>query len=168
VLDLGGLNESNVNFLSSLGCKIHALDLLGLFDRYKAGLPGRRFQPDHAREFVEEYLGFPPEHLDAILVWDVLEYFDPEVLDLDVSRLGQVLRPGGILLAFFHTQVRGEVVSVNQYEIEDTETLCLKPLRVRPLPASFNNRSLERLFGGFRSVKFFLRRDSLREVIVVR
>jgi hypothetical protein len=30
----------------------------------------------------------------------------------------------------------------------------------------FNNRSLEKLFGGFESVKFFLTKDRLREVIV--
>ena len=30
----------------------------------------------------------------------------------------------------------------------------------------FNNRSLEKLFGKFESVKFFLTRDNLREVIV--
>ena len=32
----------------------------------------------------------------------------------------------------------------------------------------FNNRSLEKLFQGFESLKFFLARDNLREVIVRR
>jgi hypothetical protein len=32
----------------------------------------------------------------------------------------------------------------------------------------FNNRSLEKMFGKFESVKFFLTRDNLREVIVRR
>jgi hypothetical protein len=32
----------------------------------------------------------------------------------------------------------------------------------------FNNRNLEKLFGRFESVKFFLTKDSLREVIVRR
>jgi hypothetical protein len=32
----------------------------------------------------------------------------------------------------------------------------------------FNNRSLEKLFQDFQSVKFFLTRDRLREVIVKR
>jgi hypothetical protein len=30
----------------------------------------------------------------------------------------------------------------------------------------FNNRSVEKLFGNFESVKFFLARDRLREIIV--
>jgi hypothetical protein len=41
--------------------------------------------------------------------------------------------------------------------------------RGRRQPAQFfNNRSLEKLFQDFQSVKFFLTRDHLREVIVRR
>jgi hypothetical protein len=39
--------------------------------------------------------------------------------------------------------------------------------QVRPVQY-FNNRSLEKLFQKFNSVKFFLTRDHLREVIVRR
>jgi hypothetical protein len=39
---------------------------------------------------------------------------------------------------------------------------------MRTLPNTFNNRSLERLFEEFDSIKFFLTRDSIREVIVSR
>jgi hypothetical protein len=78
------------------------------------------------------------------------------------------MRHAGPLLAFFHTQSRGEVVPVHRYEIEDAQTLLLRTRQSRPLPSTFNNRGLERLFGGFESIKFFLTRDSLREVIVLR
>jgi hypothetical protein len=39
---------------------------------------------------------------------------------------------------------------------------------VRSAGQVFNNRSLEKLFGKFESVKFFLTRENLREVIVRR
>ncbi len=168
ILDLGGLSESNVSFLSGMGCKIHALDLLALFDAFRSSMPGRDLSHGDGAAFIEEYLGFPPENFDAILAWDVLEYLDAEVLDLAVSRLGQILRPSGSLLTFFHNQSRGELVTLNQYQIENGETLRLRQLRRRPLPHTFNNRSLERLFSGFTSVKFFLTRDSIREVIAIR
>jgi len=169
VLDLGGLTESNVHFLSRLGCRIHALDLLENFDRYRAGLPGRRFDPQAARDFVEEYLSFEPEQFDAVLVWEVLEHLDGDVLYMTLPRLTQILRPaGGRLLTFFHTQSRGERVPVYRYQIQDDQTLRLRPRQMRTLPHTFNNRGLERLFQGFGSVKFFLTRDHLREVIAVR
>ena len=50
----------------------------------------------------------------------------------------------------------------------DHQTLHLQPRFSRPLPRAFNNRNLERLFSNFRSVKFFLAKDNLREVIVTR
>lgn len=168
VLDLGGLSESNVNFLSKRGCRIHAQDLLANFDNFKARLPGRRFDAAAAESFVREYFPFPPAHFDAIFAWDCLEYLEEEVLDLTVARLGQVLRPERALLAFFHTQSRGEMVQVHRYQIEDDQTLHLQTRESRTLPGTFNNRSLERLFGGFSSMKFFLARDHLREVIAVR
>ena len=167
VLDLGGLNQTNVNFLSALDCKIHTLDLLAAFDQAGAAADGR-FEPEDARAFVEEYLGFSPAHFDAVLAWDSLEHLDAAVIELAVSRLGQVLKAGGSLLAFFHSQAGGEIIPLQRYEISDQETLVIRPVGSRRLPRTFNNRSLERLFGGFESVKFFLSRDSLREVIVVR
>lgn len=168
ILDLGGICEFNVNYLSRRGCRIHAFDLLPNFDSCRNSLPGRRFEPETAAAFVEEYFNFPPAHFHAVFAWDCLEYLDPEVLQLCVTRLGQVLRPGGPLLAFFHTQGRGEIVPVHRYQIEDEQTLLLRVRQNRPLPSTFNNRGLERLFGGFESIKFFLTRDSLREVIAVR
>jgi hypothetical protein len=168
ILDLGGICEFNVNYLSHRGCRIHAFDLLPNFDSYRSGLPGRHFDPDTAAAFVEEYFNFPSAHFHAVFAWDCLEYLDPEVLQLCVTRLGQVLQPGGPLLAFFHTQGRGETVPVHRYQIEDEQTLLLRTRQSRPLPSTFNNRGLERLFGGFESIKFFLTRDSLREVIAVR
>ena len=168
VLDLGGLSESNVSFLSSLGCRIYALDLLSLLDAYREKLPGRRFGPVDAKAFIKEYLGYPPATFDVILVWDVIEFFDTEVLKLAVPQFDRLLHPGGSLLTFFHTQSKGMSVTANQYQIEDAEHLRLRERQRRPLPHTFNNRSLERLFGGFGSIKFFLTHDSIREVIVIR
>ena len=168
VLDLGGLSESSVSFLSSLGCRIHALDLLSLFDAYQEKLPGQRFSPADAKSFINEYLGYPPATFDIILVWDVIEFFDTEVLKLAVSQFGRILQPGGSLLTFFHTRSKGMPVTANQYQIEDADHLRLRERHQRPLSHTFNNRSLERLFGGFGSLKFFLTHDSIREVIVIR
>ena len=168
VLDLGGLNESNVEFLSRKGYRIHALDLLPIFDRVKTGLPDRRFDAAAARQFVDEYLRFRTHQFDAILAWNTLEHLDADLLALTIRRLGEILSPGGGLLTVFHTQSRGETVSVYKYLIEGADALRLQTRQLRGLPQSFNNRSLEKLFSDYHSVKFFLTRDSLREIIAVR
>jgi len=162
------LTESNVNFLSEMGGKLHAVDLLDCYDRARRENPELRFDPVTARDFVDEYLNFARKQFDAILVWDSLEFLDSDLLHPTVARLGETLRPGGVLLAFFHTQSRGQNVQVYRYRIRSERELLLQARQLRALPNTFNNRSLERLFGDFESVKFFLTRDHLREVIVVR
>ena len=49
-----------------------------------------------------------------------------------------------------------------------TRRIVLTERGIRPAGQVFNNRNLEKLFGKFESVKFFLTRESLREVIVRR
>ena len=157
VLDLGGLNESNVEFLSRKGYRIHALDLLPVFDRVKASLPDRRFDAAAARRFVDEYLRFRTHQFDAILAWNALEHLDADLLSLIIRRLGEILSAGGGLLTVFHTQSRGETVSVYKYLIEGSDALRLQTRQLRAV-----------LAWTFQRLPFFLTRDSLREIIAVR
>ena len=168
ILDLGGLNQENVNFLGRLGCRIHALDQLSDFDQFRQTHHRGDFDTTAAEQFIRQHLRFEPGQFDAILAWDTLEYLDVELLSKMIPWLHYILAPGGGLLTFFHTQSRGEVVPVYRYLIEDTYVLNLRMYRERTLPQTFSNRSLENLFASFRSVKFFLPRDNLREVIAVR
>jgi hypothetical protein len=79
-----------------------------------------------------------------------------------------MLRPGSYMLALFHAEERVETIPTYSYRVQDRKTITLAP-RGRRRPAQFfNNRSLEKLFQDFDSVKFFLTRDHLREVIVRR
>ncbi|MBG98815.1 MAG: hypothetical protein CMN58_00545 [Solibacterales bacterium] len=168
ILDLGGLNQENVNFLGHLGCRIHALDLLSDFDDFRHELPTGKFDSAAAEQFVHRHLKFEPEQFDAILAWDALEHLDLQLLSKLVPWLNHILAPGGGLLTFFHTQSRGATVPVYRYLIEDTDVLTLRVHQERILPQTFSNRNLENLFSSFNSIKFFLTRDSLREVIAVR
>lgn len=166
ILDLGGLSQANLSALSEFGGTVHAVDLLDQFDAYRR--EGREEPVDvaAARDFVDDFLNFPRNQFDAVLAWDCLEFMDSDVVYMAVPRLGEVLRPGGAMLTFFHTQGRGEEVPACRYRIETPQDLVLQPRHSRALPNTFNNRSLERLFVDFDSIKFFLTRDSIREVIV--
>ena len=57
---------------------------------------------------------------------------------------------------------------VVHYRIADHKTLMLTPRGYRPAAQFFNNRAIEKVFHRFESVKFFLARDHLREIIVKR
>ena len=98
ILDLGGLNQENVNFLGRLGCRIHALDLLSDFDQFKQTLHRGDFDATAAEQFIHQHLRFESGQFDAILAWDTLEYLDVELLSNMIPWLNYILAPGGGLL----------------------------------------------------------------------
>jgi hypothetical protein len=71
-------------------------------------------------------------------------------------------------LVFFNAEERSKISPVYSFRILDRTTLRLVQRGTRETAQSFNNRGLEKLFAQFASVKFFLTRESLREVIVRR
>jgi hypothetical protein len=98
----------------------------------------------------------------------VLEYLNPTLLTATIERLFRITKPGSYLLAVFQAQDKAETVPQYSFRIQDSKTLLVAD-RGRHKPEQvFNNRSLEKLFQEFQSLKFFLARDKLREVIVRR
>ena len=168
ILDLGGVSQANINFIALQGHKLHTGDLLVGLDRLNRQATEKTDRDTVVARFIEDNLNFQSDQFDGILVWDSLEFLDEDLLAAAVFRLQAIVKPGGTLLTFFHTHAKGESVNVYRYQIHDHQGLQLQPRFSRTLPRAFNNRNLERLFSNFRSVKFFLAKDSLREVIATR
>jgi len=171
ILDLAGANQSTVTFLASYGHRLYSDDLLAqMQDHFGSGADFYDNQRDaiQAAKFMKSALTFPQEKFDGVLVWDRLQFLASPLLETVMARLRTVLRPGSSLLAVFHAEENSETIPTYTYKIADTRTLTLAPKGRRKPAQAFNNRSLERLFQDFQSVKFFLTRDHLREVIVRR
>ena len=98
----------------------------------------------------------------------VLQFVASPLLQTVVAKLHKMLRPGANLLALFHTDERIENIPTYAYRIQDHRTIQMISRSQRKPAQVFNNRNLEKLFQDFQSVKFFLTRDRLREVIVRR
>src|SRR5262249_6412321 len=121
-----------------------------------------------ADQFIESTLDFPANHFDGVLLWDILQFLEPTLLAGVLRRLHQMLRPSSFMFALFRAEERSGVVTSYACRIGDQRTILMQPRGQRKPAQHFNNRDLERLFQEFASVKFFLTRDSLREVIVRR
>jgi hypothetical protein len=78
------------------------------------------------------------------------------------------MKPTGIMLAFFHTRDAGPDAPFYRYHIATKDTLELQPAQPYKLQRIFNNRNVENLFREYSSMKFFLGRDNIREVLVIR
>ncbi|MFB3827252.1 MAG: class I SAM-dependent methyltransferase [Bryobacteraceae bacterium] len=169
VLDLGGASQANVSMITGLGHRLYSVDFLrsieetfGFDDVTDQSNPGR------IDYFLRQNLDYADDCFDGVLVWDVLEYMAPALLAATVERLHRVTRPGGYLLAFFHVEERLPSVPFYNFRIQDLSTLQVTSRGERRPVQLFNNRSLEKLFARFDSVKFFLTRERLREILVRR
>jgi len=171
VLDLSGASQANINFVTNMGHRIYTDDLQRTFDETFGTGPAaleNQSDPGRVKSFFAKTLDFPEANFDGALVWDSLQFLGPALLQETVERLFRMMRPQASLLAFFNAEEKTTVIPAYSYRIIDTKTLSLLPRGERPAPHFFNNRALEKLFQNFYSVKFFLTRDHLREVIVRR
>jgi SAM-dependent methyltransferase len=188
VLDLGATSPANIRYMTERGHKIYSEDLLVAStdpdlairdEQDKITLDSQRFLADN--------LVYPAAHFDVVLCWNLADYLDEGLVKPVVGRLWSVLRPGGVLLAFFHTRDAGPDAPCYRFHITGTDSLEMQPImaprEVRRGPTGavhtsvgtgfrlqrvFNNRHIENLFRDFASIKFFLARDNVREVLVVR
>ena len=188
VLDLGSTSASNIRFFTERSHKIYSEDLLvastepHLVTKDEQGtaiLDSRRFLADN--------LVYPAAQFDVVLCWNLPDYLDESLVRPVMGRLWSVLKPGGMLLAFFHTKDAGPDSPCYRFHILDKDVLEMQRIVLRRearrgptgalhtaigegfrLQRVFNNRHIETLFRDFASIKFFLARDNVREVLVVR
>jgi hypothetical protein len=182
VLDLGPTSPANLSFFTGLGQRTYSEDVLlaSRNSEYRLAAENGNAAIDVDR-FMAENLTFPNETFDAVLLWDMPDYLDESLVKPVVQRIHAVTKPGALMLAFFHTKDAGADAPYQRYHIASPDSIELKRIPAPPLGQEssgrhahfrlqrvFNNRHIENLFSDFRSLKFFLGRDNVREVLIVR
>ena len=169
VLDFGGINQANLEFVTGLGHRIYGENLMLAFDYFfsQQEIATRQFAPDRVEQFLDQTFDFEDQSCDVVFVWDTLQFLPPQIAQGVLERLYRVLSPDALLMAFFHPENSGPAAP-HACRILDARHLQLtaKP-HVRPI-VPFSTRSIEKFFQQFRSVKFFLTRENLQEVIARR
>ena len=177
ILDFAGVSQATISFVTNYGHRLYSDDFVRQLDRVFGQAPAaangadffeNQANPALVSDFFELALTFEDETFDGALVWDSLQFLASPLLQAVVAKLHRMLRPGASLLALFHTEERIESIPTYAYRIQDHKTIQMVSRSQRRPAQIFNNRSLEKLFQDFQSVKFFLTRDRLREVIVRR
>jgi SAM-dependent methyltransferase len=169
VLDLGPTSPANIAYLTGKGHKVYQEDILraATSSRYLLKDKDGKTSLD-AERFLSENLQYTATVLDAALCWDVADYLPEAFVRPAVARLHRALKPGGVVFAFFHTRDAGPEAPHYRYHLVDRENLDLQLGPQFRLQRVFQNRHIENLFKDFSSVKFFLARDHVREVLVVK
>ena len=181
VLDVGATSANNIRFFTDKGHKNYSEDLL------RSSLdPALRVQDAagnsvvDGKKFLDENLVYSNGQFDIVLCWNLADYMEESLVKPTIDRLWSIMKPGGLLLAFFHTRDAGPDSICYRYHVTESDMLEMQEVKFAPpgRPASekqsprlqrvFNNRHIENLFHDFASIKFFLARDAIREVLVVR
>ena len=181
MLDVGATSANNIRFFTGKGHKNYSEDLLrsSLDPALKVQDASGNMVVD-SKKFLDENLVYANGQFDIVLCWNLPDYMEESLVKPTIDRLWSVMKPGGFLLAFFHTRDAGPDSTCYRYHVTDSDMLEMQEVKFAPpgRPASekqaprlqrvFNNRHIENLFRDFTSIKFFLARDAIREVLVVR
>jgi SAM-dependent methyltransferase len=173
VLDIGPTSAGNINFITNLGHSIYMANLVEDAARpeYRStealGPNAGKVTYDAAR-FLSENLDFAGRIFDIVLLWDTVDYLPDPLAEPVLDRIHEVMEPGGQLLALFHSKPAGDDTAFSRYHLTATDQLEIQKVGVHPILHTRTTRQIETLFKRFASNKFFLAKDTLREVIVVR
>jgi hypothetical protein len=181
LLDLGPAWQTTLSFFIERGFRVSSEDILRAWKEFlveeearlraAAGSSSEAEAPDvspggRASRFLENNLKYPASSFDAILLWDLLDYLEPVVGRHVVASLTDMLRPGGIVFAMFHSKKpegfqRYRVVDSNSLQVISTPPLC-------PAQRVYQNREIQDLFVRYRTMKSFVGRDQLREALFIK
>lgn len=175
LLDCGPAWQTTLTFFIERGFRVTSEDLLRGWADFVAQQESQRkeaktpeqfleLSPEaQAKRFMKESLQYPASSFDALLLWDTLDYMDPLLAKATISHLTELLRPGGLVFAMFHSK---KPAGFQRYRVVDTNTLQI--LSSTPICAAqkvYQNREIQDLFGRYRSTKTFVSRDQLRETL---
>ncbi|MGA3298611.1 MAG: class I SAM-dependent methyltransferase [Candidatus Acidiferrales bacterium] len=178
ILDLGAVFQSTVMFFIERGFRLSTEDMMRSWKEFliteeesmrnmKIGDEGARVsQGMLAGKFLDSNLQYPEDNFHGVLAWDLFDYLDAELLPRVMERLYTVLRPGGAVLASFHSKTPERF---NRYKIVDGQNIELIPSPTLAVHSRiFQNREILDIFGKFRSSKTFVGRDQVREALFLK
>jgi hypothetical protein len=169
-LDVGYTSPANVHYLTSLG---HSVFLADVVDDAWAG--GWQAGKDNAGNslwniggFLEHALNFAGRKFDVVLLWTTLDYLPEALVEPVVKRLFEATKPGGQVLAFFHTRTQGEETAHCRFHLTAGDEVEVQLAQPHPIQRAFSNRSIERLFADWTWYRQFLAKDSVSELLITR
>lgn len=178
LLDLGPAWQTTISFFIERGFRVSSEDILREWKDFlkeeEVRLNDVRVVSEtvdmtpagRAARFLESNLRYPRASFDAVLVWDLIDYLEPALAKQTIANLTELLRPGGVVFALFHSKKpegfqRYRIADSNSLQIISASVLC-------PAQRVYQNREIQDLFGRFRTMKSFVSRDQLRETLFIK
>jgi SAM-dependent methyltransferase len=178
LLDLGPAWQTTLSLFIERGFRVSSEDILRGWKGFLAEEEARLRDDAKALEtldmtpagratrFLAENLQYPRSSFDAVLLWDLLDYLEPTLVKQVVANLTELLRPGGVVFAMFHSK---KPEGFQRYRVADSNTLqVISTPIICPAQRVYQNREIQDLFGRYRTMKSFVGRDQLRETLFIK
>src|SRR5215470_10941208 len=178
LLDLGPAWQTTLSFFIERGFRVTSEDILRGWSDFlmqeEKKLKGAMSAEDYAertpetlaKRFLNDNLQYAPGTFDAMLLWDTLDYLEPKLAKETVAHLTEMVRPGGVVFALFHSK---KPAGFQRYRVVDTTSLqVLEAKTIFPAQKLYQNREIQELFGRFRTMKSYVSRDQLRETLFIK
>jgi len=128
LLDLGPAWQTTLSFFIERGFRVSSEDLLRAWKEFLVEEEGKLREATgraaqhtldvtpaaRAARFLEANLQYPNSSFDAVLLWDLLDYLEPVVAKQLVANLTELLRPGGVVFAMFHSKKTGRLPALSR------------------------------------------------------
>jgi hypothetical protein len=111
--------------------------------------------------------GYDDASFDGIVAWDLFNYYDAESGRKMAADIARILRPGGLVFAYFHARTLGVPPGPGRYRIVDEAHIESEPFAGKPMPHHvFQNRDIEKMFTGMRIAELYFLKSGVREMLL--
>ncbi len=110
---------------------------------------------------------YPDETFDALVAWDIFNYYDPGAMTLLAAEARRILKPGGLLLGYFHARRPEGPETPRRYRILDEGRVACDRQPGPPLRRHvYQNRDIEKMFMGLSIVELYFLKNATRELLM--
>jgi hypothetical protein len=110
---------------------------------------------------------YADETFDALVAWDIFNFYDPGRMTLLAAEARRVLKPGGLLLGYFHARRSNGPETPGRYRILDEGRVACDG---QPGPTLrrhvYQNRDIEKMFLGLSIVELYFLKNATREILM--
>jgi SAM-dependent methyltransferase len=135
----------------------------------QARRPGQEARPRLAtrNERLPTKFGYPDETFDAIVAWDIFNYYHPGAMTLLAAEARRILKPGGLLLGYFHARRPEGPETPRRYRVLDEGRVACDLQPGPPLQRHvYQNRDIEKMFLGLSIVELYFLKNATRELLM--
>jgi len=161
LMDLGPVVGSNISFFGEeLACRIFVEDLFAIVETH-----ARAGTRELVGDAVLSRLSREPGSIDGILCWDLFDYLDKQSAPKLATALVTLLKPGGVLYAFFGQKAE-TLGHYHRFIVEGRDRMALRPAPATPTARNvLVTRDVNRMFEGLVVAESVLLKSNARETM---